>query len=190
MTRYLISFAPWIAYACIATSDEWRSGAQWGLAIALIVLFKGNRSGKKWDEMVIELSAAVFFAGITWLSYKQPDSSLIPYGPALVDVWLAATAFGSLLIAKPFTLGIARTMVPKEVWKSPVFHRTNTVITLVWGLSFGAAAVLLWLLISWDPKATAIAIAIKVVTFVIPVMFTIRYPAVVRARQGHAQPTR
>ncbi|WP_129306055.1 hypothetical protein [Streptomyces sp. L2] len=189
MTRYLISFLPWIAYAAIATSDEWRSGAEWGLGIAAFVIFQGRRSGKHLDEMVIEVSALVFFAGITWLSYKQPDSGLIPYGPALVDAWLAVTAFGSLLIGRPFTLGLARKIAPEHVWKTKAFFRTNATITSVWGVSFIVAAGALALLIKADPHATTAAIVIKVVTFVVPVLFTMRYPAIAaqRARQTAMQ---
>ncbi|MGW6143341.1 hypothetical protein ACWFRM_13000 [Streptomyces sp. NPDC055144] len=186
MNRYLISFAPWIVYAFIATSDDWRSGAEWGLAIACVVIIHDRRSGKAWDEMVIELSAAVFFAGITLLSYARPDSALIPYGPALVDAWLALTALGSLAVHKPFTLGIARRIAPEHVWKTPAFFRTNAVITWVWAVSFAVAAGALALLIHADPRATAAAIAIKVVTFVLPVMFTMRYPVIVASRRERA----
>ncbi|GAA3063174.1 hypothetical protein VR41_09010 [Streptomyces sp. NRRL B-1568] len=186
MNRYLISFLPWIAYAFVATSDDWRNGAEVGLAIALVVIYRDRRTGKHWDEMVIEVSAAVFFAGITWLSYKDPDSSLIPYGPALVDAWLALTAFGSLAIGRPFTLGIARRIAPEKVWKTKAFFRTNAVITTVWGVSFAGAAAALAVLIHHDPKATTASIVIKVVSFLIPVMFTMRYPATVAARQARS----
>ncbi|MCZ9348021.1 hypothetical protein NGM37_61180, partial [Streptomyces sp. TRM76130] len=119
MIRYIISFLPWIAYACVATSDEWRLGALVGLGVALVIVCIDRMTGKAWDEMVIECSALVFFAIITGISYASPDSSLIEYGPSLVDAWLALTAWGSLVIGRPFTLGIARRLAPPHVWTSP-----------------------------------------------------------------------
>ncbi|MEU4231885.1 hypothetical protein AB0F17_46960 [Nonomuraea sp. NPDC026600] len=180
--RGLLGFSPWILYAIIATSDEWRWGAITGLVIALVLVLVDRRSGRAWDEMVIESSAAVFFACLTVLSLVDPHSFLTPYGSALVNVWLAGTAWGSLAIRKPFTLGIARTMAPKEVWESPVFYRINVVITLAWAIAFTVAAVSLTFVLSAAPHATAVVIAIKVLSFVIPAVFTARYPKVIQAR--------
>jgi tryptophan-rich sensory protein len=101
------------------------------------------------------------------------------------DKWLAGTAWGSLAIRKPFTLGIARTMAPKEVWETPRFHRVNAVITTVWAAAFTVAAVSLTLVLSVSPHATTLVIAIKVLTFVLPAVFTAWYPK--RVRQALAK---
>jgi hypothetical protein len=189
MTRYLMSFLPWIAYAFVATSDDWRKGALTGLGIAIGVIVLDRRSGKHWDEMVIEVSALVFFAIIAWISYKSPDSKLVPYGPALVDGWLALTAFGSLLIRRPFTLGIARRIAPEHVWRTPAFYRTNAVITQVWALSFAAAGVILGVMLHAHPHSDANGVIfVKVASFVIPAVFTGRYSksAAARARAHEA----
>ncbi|WP_431925613.1 hypothetical protein [Nonomuraea jabiensis] len=179
--RGLLGFLPWIVYAVIATGDEWRWGAITGLVIALGLVVIDRRAGKAWDEMVIESSAALFFACLTALSLVAPHSPLTPYGPALVNVWLAGTAWGSLAIRKPFTLGIARTMAPKEVWETPGFYRVNAVITTVWAAAFTVAAASLTLVLSLSPHATTLVIAIKVLTFVLPAVFTAWYPKRVRA---------
>jgi hypothetical protein len=180
--RGLLGFLPWIVYAVIATGDEWRWGAIAGLAIALALVVIDRRTGKQWDEMVIEASAAVFFACLTVLSLVAPHSPLTPYGPALVNVWLAGTAWGSLAIRKPFTLGIARTMAPEEVWRTPRFYRVNAIITTVWAAAFTVAAVSLTLVLQISPHATTLVIAIKVLTFAVPAVFTAWYPSFVRRR--------
>ncbi|MBT2383083.1 hypothetical protein [Streptomyces sp. ISL-11] len=187
MIRYLVSFLPWIAYAVLARNDDWRNGALAGLLVAVILVVIDRRSGKKWDEMVIEVSAAVFFTGITLLSFLSPHSSLMPYGAALVDAWLALTAFGSLAVRRPFTLGMARRAAPESVWKTPLFFKINVAITTAWALSFAVAAVALTVLIHQDPKALVAAIVIKTVTFVVPVVFTIRYPEIAQARFFRAE---
>jgi hypothetical protein len=182
MLRSLLGFLPWIVYAVIATSDNWRYGAVAGLVIALAVIVADRRAGKDWDQMVIESSAAVFFTVITLISFVSPDSPLMPYGPALVNVWLGITSWGSLAIRKPFTLGIARSMTPPEVWQTPQFYRVNAIITSVWGVSFIVAAVSLAALLYVAPHATAAVLTIKIVTFVAPAVFTARYPKIVEAR--------
>ncbi|GAA2870425.1 hypothetical protein [Nonomuraea rubra] len=178
--RGLLGFLPWIVYAFVATGDEWRWGAITGLAIAAVLVTVDRRAGRGWDEIVIETSAAVFFACLTVFSLVAPDSPLTPYGPALVNAWLAGTAWGSLAIRRPFTLGIARTMAPREVWEAPGFYRVNAVITAVWAAAFTVAAVSLALVLSAAPHATTLVIVIKALSFALPAVFTAWYPKRVR----------
>ncbi|MEU9835121.1 hypothetical protein AB0D67_26610 [Streptosporangium sp. NPDC048047] len=189
MVRSLLGFLPWIAYAVVATSDEWRYGAILGLVIAAGVIVADRRTGSTWDQMVIEVSAAVFFLLVTLLSFADPGSPLMPYGPALVNAWLALTAWGSLAVRRPFTLGIARRTTPREVWRTPLFLRVNAVITMVWGAAFTATAVTLAVLLHEAPHATATIVAVKVLSFAAPAVFTVRYPKAVARRlrtTGHA----
>jgi hypothetical protein len=178
MLRGLLGFLPWIVYAVIATGEEWRYGAVTGLVIAAVLVVLDRRAGRGWDEIVVETSALVFFAITTVFSLVRPDSSLIAYGPALVNVWLAGTAWGSLAVRRPFTLGIARTMTPPEVRATPRFYQVNAVITTVWAVSFTVAAVALTVVLSLAPHATALVVTIKVVTFAVPALFTARYPKI------------
>lgn len=180
--RSLLGFAPWIVYAFVATGDEWRWGAIAGLVIALVLVAVDRRTGKEWDQMVIESSAAVFFALLTAYSLAQPDSPLTRYGPSLVNAWLAVTAWGSLALRRPFTLGIARTQAPEAVWRTARFYRINAIITSVWAAAFTIAAIGLAWVLALDPHATALVITIKVLTFAIPAVFTVRYTRVVAAR--------
>ena len=180
--RGLLGFAPWILYAIIATGDEWRWGAITGLVIALVLVVVDRRAGRAWDEMVIESSAAVFFACLTVLSLIDPHSFLTPYGPALVNVWLAGTAWGSLAIRRPFTLGFARATTPEKVWRTPAFHRANVIISGVWAAAFTVAALALTLVLSVSLHATTLVITIKVLSFVAPAVFTAWYPGHLRRR--------
>ncbi|MFG1748831.1 DUF3159 domain-containing protein [Streptosporangium sandarakinum] len=186
MARSLLGFLPWIAYAVVATSDEWRYGAILGLVIAVGVIVIDRRAGRTWDQMVIEVSAAAFFLPITVISFVSPDSPLMPYGPALVNAWLALTAWGSLAVRRPFTLGIARRTTPPEVWRTPLFLRVNVVITMVWGAAFTVAAVALAVLLHEAPHATAAVVTVKILSFAVPAVFTVRYPKAVAAR--HLRP--
>ena len=180
--RGLVGFLPWVVYAFVATGDEWRWGAIAGLVIAVVLVIVDRRGGKAWDQMVIETSAAVFFAVLTVYSLARPHSALTLYGPSLVNVWLAVTAWGSLAIRRPFTLGIARSQAPETVWRTARFYRINVIITSVWAVAFTVAGVTLAWVLAVDPRATALVIAIKVLTFVIPAAFTVRYAQAAAAR--------
>jgi len=180
--NYLKSFLPWIAFAVVATQFDWRWSGLTGLVLSAGLLLLARREGRKADTLVIEWSALVFFALLTALAFSFPASPLKTYTGALTDVWLALTAWGSLAMGQPFTLGIARTMTPPEFWDNPVFRRVNVIITTVWAASFTVGAIAGIALLAYAPHATFALIAIKVLCFAVPIVFTIRYPRIVRAR--------
>ncbi|MFJ6214112.1 hypothetical protein ACIQGZ_12380 [Streptomyces sp. NPDC092296] len=191
--RFLRTFLPWIAFAVIATKGDWRYGATAALLIAAWLLAGDFRAGRGANQLVMELSGALFFAAVTAFSWIAPHSALNPYGPALSLGWLAVTAWGSLALRRPFTLGIARTMTPPEVWQRPEFHRANVVIATVWALSFTVTAGALAVLLAGYPHATAAVIAVKVLGFAVPISHTLRASragaARAAARSAAAQPT-
>jgi hypothetical protein len=53
-----------------------------------------------------------------------------------VDSGLLLVVLFSIAVRRPFTLQCAREQVAAELWNSPVFVRTNYVITVVWALVF------------------------------------------------------
>ncbi|MEU7888831.1 hypothetical protein AB0B54_25285 [Microbispora bryophytorum] len=182
MLRYVLTFLPWIAFAVLSTNGEARIGAAAALLVAIVLLAVDRRAGRGWDEMVIELSSGAFFAGLTLAAFTVTPAPFGEYGPAVSVAWLALTAWGSLAIGKPFTLGIARRTTAPEVHATPMFHRVNAVITAVWAVGFTLNAVGLALLFAFAPHATAAIIAVKVCGFALPALFTVRYPRIVRAR--------
>ncbi|GLY39100.1 hypothetical protein Amsp01_051240 [Amycolatopsis sp. NBRC 101858] len=184
--NYLKSFLPWIAFAVVATQFDWRWSGLTGLVISAALLVLARREGRQNDALIIEWSALAFFALLTATAFAFPASPLKTYTGALTDAWLALTAWGSLAIGKPFTLGIARTMTPPELWGNPVFKRVNVVITLVWAASFTVTGLAGIALLNFAPHATAALITLKVLGFAVPVAFTIRYPRIVRARAEKA----
>ncbi|MFG1643008.1 hypothetical protein ACGFMK_22175 [Amycolatopsis sp. NPDC049252] len=186
LVNYLKSFVPWIAFAIVATQFDWRWSGLTGLVLAAALLVLARRDGRKADTLIIEWSALAFFVLLTAVAFGFPASPLKTYTGALTDAWLALTAWGSILLRHPFTLGIARTMTPPELWDNPVFKRVNLVITLVWAASFTITGLAGIALLNFAPHATAALIALKVLGFAVPVAFTIRYPRIVRARAQKA----
>ena len=186
MLGYLRGFLPWIVFAILSTRGESRWGALAGLVLATVLLIVERRRGRGWDQVVIETSSALFFAGLALAAFTISPAPLGDYGPAVSLGWLALTAWGSLAIRKPFTLGIARTMAPPEVWQSPLFYRVNAVLTTVWATGFSGTSLTLVALLRLAPHATVAVIAVKLLGFVLPAAFTAYYPKAVRARARRA----
>ncbi|GAA4617434.1 hypothetical protein GCM10023195_77880 [Actinoallomurus liliacearum] len=182
MLGYLRTFLPWIAFAVISTPHDSRYGALVGAVLAAVLLAVDRRAGKPWDALIIEATSVAFFGALAIAAFTVTKAPLGAYGSAVSDEWLALVAWGSLAVHRPFTLGIARTMTPPEVHDSPLFYRVNAVITAVWAAAFTVTGAVLALLVQVAPHATTLVILVKVAGFVLPALFTARYPAAVAAR--------
>ncbi|MFI1368973.1 hypothetical protein [Streptomyces griseochromogenes] len=180
---YVRSFVPWIAVAVLTGSVDIRWAVLTGLVLAVGLVAVQRRAGRGWDAQVIECSAALFFAVYAAAAFAAPGSAAVAhYGSPLSSVWLAATAWGSLALGRPFTLGIARTQVPEHVWNSPLFVRVNRVITAVWAVAFTVGGAGGALLRHYRPDDGTARTLLTVAAFVVPVLFTVRYPETVRGR--------
>lgn len=176
---YLITFSPWIVYAVIPRSAWLWAGLTALVLTAAVTVWGLALRRRPVDSMIIELSSLVFFAGVVVTAAVAPDSVLHEYAPALSSGWLAVVSWLSLAVRRPFTLGIAKLTTPRELWDHPVFRRTNTIITLVWAAAFTVGATLLAVLADAGPLDRLL---VQVAHFVLPMVFTVRYVAVVRAR--------
>ncbi|NUT97545.1 MAG: hypothetical protein HOY78_36530 [Saccharothrix sp.] len=186
MLRYVRTFLPWIAFAVLSTNGEARWGALVGFVVACGLVVLDRRAGRPWDALVLEISSAAFFGALAAVALTVTPAPFGDFGPAVAVGWLALTAWGTLAIRRPFTLAIARTMVPAEVQGSPVFYRVNAVITTVWAVAFTLNSGLLGLLLAVAPHATVAIVAVKVCGFAIPAVFTVAYSKAVAARRGPA----
>jgi hypothetical protein len=184
---YLRTFAPWILYAIIAgdSAGSKRWGAMAALAVTVLVVVQGRMRGQQFDALIIEIGSGIFFVGLVVLAFVAPGSTLLGYSSALSSGALAVIAWGSLAIRHPFTLGIAKQTTPPEHWGEPAFLRVNNIITLVWAASFTVGAVVLAVIVHAGGGVLPRVLA-QVAAFVIPMVFTVRYAAVVRARAQDA----
>ncbi|MEC3982258.1 hypothetical protein [Amycolatopsis sp. H20-H5] len=133
------------------------------------------------DSQILEISTVVFFLGLTALAFAAPASALADYDGALAMGWLALTAWATLAIRRPFTLGIAKQQTPPEIWDTPVFRHVNVVITAAWAAAFTVTACALTA-VAAARLGSAASIPVQVAGFVVPAVFTSRYPQRVRAR--------
>ena len=183
--NYLRGFVPWIAFA-VVSSIGWQWGALAGLVLGVALFVQGRTKAIPLGSQVLELSTIVYFAVVTALAFADPQSPLQHYVGALSMAWLALTAWSGLAARRPFTLGIAKLQVPPEMWTNPVFLRINNVLTMAWAAAFTVTAVVLAVLDAAN-AGTVATVLVQIAGFVIPAIFTARYPERVRARYAGGQ---
>ncbi|MFI5823458.1 hypothetical protein ACIA8I_30835 [Streptomyces rishiriensis] len=181
--QYLRSFLPWIVVSILIGSFDARLALGAGLVVALALIGYQRAGGRPWDAQVVEISATLFFAVATAVACAAPDSAFVEdYASAGSSLWLAMTAWGSLAVGRPFTLGIARTSVPSEHWNTPLFLSVNKAITAVWAAAFTVTGAGSALLHRYQPDSGGARTALTVAGIVLPILFTIRYPDIARSR--------
>lgn len=184
--NYLRGFIPWIAFAAVSSAG-WQWGAATGLVAALVLLVQDRKAGVAGDSLILERSTVVFFAALSALAFAAPHSALREYGGPLSVGWLALTAWVTLIVGRPFTTGIAKRHAPPAVWATPLFRRINVVVTSAWAAAFTLSAVAL-AAIQAAGLGAGVSIPVQVAGFVLPAVFTARYPDRARARAQAGAP--
>jgi hypothetical protein len=118
--------------------------------------------------------------------YKGFVQQSLSFGAVLlaVDGGLLAIMIASLLWHEPFTLQYAREQVAPEAWETPLFLRSNYVVTGVWVAALAImtaadAAATLAVVIS-----VAAAVAAGLVALAAALTFSLRYPAYLHNRDA------
>jgi hypothetical protein len=175
---YLLAFAPWLVFAVIP-GGAWAWGAVIALVLALGGIVRQSRAGLPMDAQIIALGTAVYFAALAALAFAEPHTKLHDYTAATASGALGLISLVSIVVRKPFTLGIAKQDTPREYWDNPFFLRVNYVITGVWTASFvvGAGA-----LAALAHSSVTVRTVVQVAAFVVPMVFTVRYVAHVKVR--------
>ncbi|MEU1439946.1 hypothetical protein [Streptomyces mirabilis] len=182
---YLRGFIPWIV-AGVVSSFDWRWGAIAGLVSGFLLLLQDRFRGVGLDALILEISTVVYFVVVGAVAVADPGSALADHTDVVSFGWLAATAWGTLAIRRPFTLGIAKRQTPPEYWDMPEFVRVNNHITSAWGAGFTFIGVSLAVCGAVDAPAW-VGIAAHVAGLVGPAVFTKVYPARAQARLLAAQ---
>lgn len=126
---------------------------------------------------ILEIGTFVLIAGLgIYTLIAKPAWSVV--GVRLcVDAGLLLIILVSMAIRKPFTLQYARESVPKEHWDSPVFVRTNYVISAAWALAFVAIIVAELVLIYIPSVNHRVGVIVIVAALVGAVKFSGWYPS-------------
>ncbi|MCG7206103.1 hypothetical protein [Streptomyces arenae] len=172
---YLRGFVPWIVAGVVTGFTDWRWGALSGVVSGLFLLLQDRRRGVDLDALILEASTIVYFLVTGAVAVTDPDSALKDHSDVLSFVWLGLTAWGSLAIRRPFTLGIAKRQTPREYWDMPEFRQVNNYITSAWGAGFTFIAVCLAVGNAVDAPVW-VGITAHVIGLAAPIVFTKVYP--------------
>lgn len=180
MNMYLRGFIPWIIFACFPSKDL-PTAALVSLIVGAFLIFQDIKRGTDADALILEGSTVGYFAVLTALAHADKGADLSHWSGVFAFSWLALTAWITLAVRHPFTLGIARKTTPREYWDQPAFLHVNVVITLVWAIAFTVTAVAIAACYGAGFGAAG-DYTCQALGFAIPAIFTNRYPKIVQAR--------
>jgi hypothetical protein len=178
----VLGFSPFIALFVVLRLGGPLPGLGAALLISVVLCLRMARRGE--SVKVLELGSLVLFAALTLYTVAAQPAWTVATLRLVVDGGLLAVVLASLAVGRPFTLQYARERVPAQLWETPAFRRTNTIITLVWAGAFvvlvgaDAAAHFLPAVPIW------IEVAATVAALYGAFRFTTWYPASLAARRA------
>jgi hypothetical protein len=178
--QMLLGFSPFILFAVFNNVST--SLALW-LAFAAAFAVGIHTFLHKRELRILDMGGVVLFGGLALYSgFIEPEFSTAAVR-LVINGGLLLIVLVSLLMRRPFTLPYAKEQTPAAVWDTPVFLSVNMTISAAWGLAFAAmtAADVAALLGALSP---ALDLAIGILALIAAIVFSMRYPAVVRKRFG------
>ncbi|SFF61980.1 hypothetical protein SAMN02787118_109327 [Streptomyces mirabilis] len=176
-----LGFAPWIIFDVVASPSTWKYAALAALIAALVLNVPDLRRG---SFKILEAASLVFFAVLFVLGLAVDRQDLMwleTYAQTLANGVIAVVALGSLAFT-PFTEQYARESVPRQYWDTPLFRRTNRILTAMWGGVFLVTALLGLLALHVKSGSDWLNWVIPIALLVAAIRFTKWYPAHVRAQ--------
>lgn len=103
----LRGFLPWIVFS-VVSGLAWQWAALVALAVGVVFLVKDRRAGAAAEAQILEFGTIAYFGALTAVAFADPHSPLRDYASGLSSAWLALIAASTLLVRRPFVLGIAK----------------------------------------------------------------------------------
>jgi hypothetical protein len=182
----LRNFAPWIAFAVASLIADWRTAATIALATATVAALDRRHHHAAPDDLAA--AGLAYFTGLTVVAAVAPGSPVHTYIPALSPAALAVGAVLSIIRGRPFTMPFAKRSTPEELWGQPRFYDANVTISLIWTLSFAAAALAIASIVTISANPAPLVVAIQALGFIIPMRCTSWYRRQLRARYATLSP--
>ncbi len=129
----LLGFLPWIAFGVIAGPSLWRLNAAIIVALALVLVMGYKQLAK---GFILTWGSLLFFGGNLVMVVLCGNLWVINNLDILSQGALAAIAWLSIFMGKPFVLQYARETVPPERQAAPVFYRSCRILSVIWGVIF------------------------------------------------------
>ncbi|MDK9717888.1 MAG: hypothetical protein OEL57_08270 [Trichlorobacter sp.] len=139
--KMILSFAPWIAFLIISGPTMFR--LKLGIIVAAILVIvmgvtKLHRGVILWAGVLFFIYALI---SVVWLNnmWTVRHMGILANGTLALGAWL------TVLLKQPFTLDYAKEHTDPSLWDSPIFLKTNYVITSAWGVVFIIGVLNAWL---------------------------------------------
>ncbi|WP_329462248.1 hypothetical protein [Streptomyces sp. NBC_01431] len=180
--QFAKGFLPWVAFGGMSAFG-WQWASLGALVVSAWILLMGVKGGFKAEALVLEYSNTMFFALWTMLAFADTSSPASHMDGPVSMAWLAATAWGSIIVGHPFTTGIAKRDVPREMWNDPGFNRVNLILTRVWAIAFSISTFTLGLVVVAHLNV-GFRVFFQAAGLIIPAIITVQYPKRVQARMN------
>lgn len=174
-------FLPWIIFDVVSGPSTWKFAALAALIFAIVLNVPELRRG---GVKLLNVVGIAFFGVVCVLALlldRRDLGWLETYAQIIANGAVALVALGSLAFV-PFTEQYARESTPPEVWHTPLFKRTNRLLTTMWGLVFAIIAVLGVIAVHDRHDSDWLNWVVPIALLVVAVRVTRWYPDHVRAR--------
>jgi hypothetical protein len=129
----LLGFLPWIVFAVLSGPSRWRLNAAIIVALALVLVMGCKQLAK---GFILTWGSLLFFGANLVMVVLLSNLWVIKNLDILAKGTLAAIAWLSIFLGKPFVLQYARETVPLERQASPLFYQTCRTLAVIWGVVF------------------------------------------------------
>ena len=129
----LLGFLPWIVFGVISGPSLWRLNAAIIVALALVPILGYKQLAK---GFILTWGSLLFFGANLVMVVLGRNLWVINNLDILAKGTLAAIAWLSIFLGKPFVLQYARETVPPERQAAPVFYGTCRNLAAIWGVVF------------------------------------------------------
>jgi hypothetical protein len=170
----LLAFTPFLVYVVVERFVGIREGLLAGTVLAVALLLRDAISRRA--VKILEIGTAVLFGGLAAYAFAMGAAWSIAAVRLRVDGGLLLIVLVSMVVRRPFTLQYARETVARELWDSPVFVRTNYVITGVWAAAFAVMVAVDLAMIFMPNLPTRTAIVVTILALYGAARFTAWYP--------------
>lgn len=139
--RIILGFLPFVAFSVL----EGRLGPTMALVVAATValcLVVRSRIAPPHTFKILEVGTVLLMVSLA--IYSAFAKTILPLVAIrlCVDAGLLLIVLISMAVRQPFTLQYARQQVDPAHWNSPLFIRTNYIITAGWAVAFAAMVVI------------------------------------------------
>lgn len=129
----LLGFLPWIAFGVISGPSLWRLNVSIIIALSLVPVLGYKQLAQ---GFILTWGSLLFFGVSLVMVVLYRNLWVINNLDILAKGTLAAIAWLSIFMGKPFVLQYARETVPPERQASPGFYRTCRTLAMIWGVVF------------------------------------------------------